>query len=66
MHGYCTLSTDDDVRVLHELTGWSIANNVPLDGLVSTRPSLEDIYLSLVGHDLLTDQAAPEPTGAHR
>jgi ABC-2 type transport system ATP-binding protein len=65
VHGYCTLTSDDDVRVLYDLTGWSIKYNVPLEGLVVTRPSLEDIYLSLVGRDILTD-AAPEPTGVSR
>jgi hypothetical protein len=48
-HGWCELTTDDDIKVLHTLTGWSIDHNVPLEGLVATRPSLEDIYLSLVG-----------------
>jgi ABC-2 type transport system ATP-binding protein len=48
-HGFCELTTDDDVHVLHALTGWSITYDVPLEGLVSHRPSLEDVYLSLVG-----------------
>jgi ABC-2 type transport system ATP-binding protein len=65
-HGYCVITTADDVRVLHDLTGWSIASDVPLEGLVSTRPSLEDIYLSLVGHDILDAAITPEPTGASR
>jgi ABC-2 type transport system ATP-binding protein len=54
-HGFCTLTTDDDIRVLHALTGWSIKYDVPLEGLVSHRPSLEDIYLSLVGQDTATE-----------
>jgi ABC-2 type transport system ATP-binding protein len=65
-HGYCELTTDDDVRVLHSLTGWSIKYDVPLEGLVSNRPSLEDIYLSLVGRDLIADATEPEPTGVTR
>jgi ABC-2 type transport system ATP-binding protein len=65
-HGYYELTTDDDVRVLHALTGWSIKYDVPLEGLVSNRPSLEDIYLSLVGHDLIADATEPEQTGAGR
>jgi ABC-2 type transport system ATP-binding protein len=48
-HGWCELTTDDDIKVLHALTGWSINSGTPLEGLVATRPSLEDIYLSLVG-----------------
>jgi ABC-2 type transport system ATP-binding protein len=63
-HGFCELTTEDDVRVLHALTSWSLRYDVPLDGLVSHRPSLEDIYLSLVGRDLLTQASEPEPTGA--
>jgi ABC-2 type transport system ATP-binding protein len=66
IHGFCTLTSDDDIRVLHTLTGWSIKYDVPLEGLVSTRPTLEDIYLSLVGHDLLNDPHEPQATGATR
>ena len=47
-HGYCELTTTDDVRVLHALTGWSLDHDIPLEGLVASRPSLEDIYLALV------------------
>lgn len=47
-HGSCVVDTDDELRVLHLLTGWSLDNDVPLQGLVASRPSLEDIYLSLV------------------
>jgi ABC-2 type transport system ATP-binding protein len=65
-HGFCTLTSDDDVRVLHALTGWSITRDVPLEGLVSTRPTLEDIYLSLVGRDLLSEPTEPQATGVSR
>jgi ABC-2 type transport system ATP-binding protein len=40
-------SPDDPVRVLHELTGWAIQNNIDLDGLSVSRSSLEDVYLEL-------------------
>ena len=50
-HGYCELTTTDDARVLHTLTGWSLDHDIPLEGLVASRPSLEDIYLSLVRGD---------------
>jgi ABC-2 type transport system ATP-binding protein len=62
-HGFCTLTSDDDIRVLHTLTGWSIKYDVPLEGLVSTRPSLEDIYLSLVGHELLSEPTEAATSG---
>jgi ABC-2 type transport system ATP-binding protein len=65
-HGFCTLTSDDDIQVLHALTGWSIKYDVPLEGLVSSRPTLEDIYLSLVGRDLLTEPTEPQATGASR
>jgi ABC-2 type transport system ATP-binding protein len=42
------ITTDDEVRVLHTLTGWALDHGVRLEGLVAVRPSLEDIYLRLV------------------
>jgi ABC-2 type transport system ATP-binding protein len=47
VHGY-ELTTDDEVRVLHALTGWALEQGVPLIGLTADRPSLEDVYLRLV------------------
>jgi ABC-2 type transport system ATP-binding protein len=44
---FVQFSPDDPVRVLHELTGWAIQNNVDLDGLSVSRSSLEDVYLEL-------------------
>jgi ABC-2 type transport system ATP-binding protein len=58
-HGFCQVTTNDDVRDLNALTAWSIKQNVPLEGLVATRPSLEDTYLSLVDHE-----STPATTGA--
>jgi ABC-2 type transport system ATP-binding protein len=37
----------DPTRALHVLTGWSLERGTPLDGLVVSRPSLEDVYLEL-------------------
>jgi ABC-2 type transport system ATP-binding protein len=45
--GYSEITPDDVVQALHQLTGWAIDHAVSLDGLQVTRPSLEDIYLSL-------------------
>jgi ABC-2 type transport system ATP-binding protein len=42
-------STDDATRLLHELTSWALSAGVELVGLEVTRPSLEDVYLSLTG-----------------
>ena len=47
--GYAEVTPDDLEQALHELTGWAIDHGTRLDGLQVTRPSLEDIYLSLTG-----------------
>ncbi len=45
------LETDATTQALHALTGWAIDHGVDLDGMTVTRPSLEDVYLELVGDD---------------
>jgi ABC-2 type transport system ATP-binding protein len=45
--GRYRLSTNEPMRVLHELTGWALENETELEGLVVSRPSLEDVYLQL-------------------
>jgi ABC-2 type transport system ATP-binding protein len=67
-HGAFELSTTDDLRVLHRLTGWALDNGVELEGLVASRPSLEDTYLALVGGttDIADTDATPATTGASR
>jgi ABC-2 type transport system ATP-binding protein len=44
---FTVLTSADLVRDLHQLTGWALENGIDLDGLEVTRPSLEDVYLSL-------------------
>ncbi len=39
----------DPTATLHTLTGWALASQVTLEGLVVERASLEDVYLDLVG-----------------
>jgi ABC-2 type transport system ATP-binding protein len=46
-----TVETDSPTRVLHELTEKALAENRELEGLVVTRPTLEDVYLSLTGEE---------------
>jgi ABC-2 type transport system ATP-binding protein len=46
-----TIDTDAVAETLHTLTGWALARGVDLDGLTVTRPSLEDVYLTLVDED---------------
>ena len=52
--GFTLITSADPVRDLHRLTGWALDTGIALDGLEVTRPSLEDVYLSLTS-DLLTE-----------
>ena len=45
--GFTEFSPDDVTSALHQLTGWALDHRISLDGLEVSRPSLEDIYLSL-------------------
>ena len=45
--GLVEIHTEDEVRVLHDLTGWALAGGHPLQGLSVFRVSLEDVYLNL-------------------
>jgi ABC-2 type transport system ATP-binding protein len=44
---FVELQTDDPTRTLYELTSWAVQQNLPLEGLEVTRPSLEDVYLQI-------------------
>jgi ABC-2 type transport system ATP-binding protein len=48
------LSTDDPTATLHELTGWALDRGIRLDELEVSRPSLEDVYLSITEGDTET------------
>ncbi len=41
--------TDEELTVLHALTGWALEAGVELAGLTVTRITLEDVYLRLTG-----------------
>ena len=41
----------DPTRDLHRLTTWALDAGITLDALTVTKPSLEDVYLRLVGED---------------
>ena len=43
------IRTEDELRVLHTLTGWALDRGTSLEGLTVDRPTLEDVYLSLTG-----------------
>ena len=44
---FVEIQTQDPTRALHELTSWAVRQNLSLDGLEVTRPSLEDVYLQI-------------------
>jgi ABC-2 type transport system ATP-binding protein len=47
LEGHVEIGTEDELRVLHELTGWALERGTTLPGLSVLRVSLEDVYLSL-------------------
>jgi hypothetical protein len=49
------------VKALHQLSGWAIDHGASLDELEVTRPSLEDIYLSLTGAHSGDSSGQPAP-----
>src|SRR6516165_9787494 len=59
--GLIELRPDDLTATLHRLTGWAMEQHVELTGLEVSRPTLEDVYLTLT--DGAAAQAA-QPVGA--
>src|SRR5690606_34661015 len=47
--GWTEITHADATGTLQRLTGWAIESDAVLDGLEVIRPSLEDVYLDLVG-----------------
>jgi ABC-2 type transport system ATP-binding protein len=45
--GIVRIATDNELKILHELTGWALEHDYVLPGLAVSRVSLEDIYLNL-------------------
>ena len=45
--GEIEIRTEDEVAVLHTLTGWALGRRVSLPGLTVRRVTLEDVYLQL-------------------
>ncbi|WP_116046011.1 ABC transporter ATP-binding protein [Amycolatopsis palatopharyngis] len=50
--GLVTVETEEPTETLHHLTGWALRRAAVLDRLTVDRPSLEDVYLRLTGHDV--------------
>ena len=46
--GLVSIRTSTPTATMHLLTGWAVAQNVELEDLTVSRPSLEDVYLELV------------------
>ena len=63
--GYAEITPADVLQALHQLTGWAIDNGTSLEGLEVTRPSLEDIYLSLTSAPS-GDSTGPAPAGKRK
>jgi ABC-2 type transport system ATP-binding protein len=49
--GIVAIDTEEELKVLHALTGWAIERDLRLPGLAVTRVSLEDVYLDLTRSD---------------
>jgi len=60
VNGKVLMQTDEPMRLLHDLTGWAIKQKVDLAELSVTRPTLEDVYLTLTGADVAGSDAAVE------
>jgi len=54
--GLVQIITEDELRVLHALTGWALEHDHVLTGLAVVRVTLEDIYLRLTREDLKSDK----------
>jgi ABC-2 type transport system ATP-binding protein len=54
--GLVQIVTEDELRVLHSLTGWALEHGYVLVGLAVVRVTLEDIYLRLTRDALERDE----------
>ncbi len=45
--GRVEIRTEDELKVLYQLSGWALERGIPLPGLSVTRVTLEDVYLAL-------------------
>jgi ABC-2 type transport system ATP-binding protein len=53
--GLVQIVTEDELRVLHTLTGWALDHGHVLGGLAVVRVTLEDIYLKLTREAMVND-----------
>ena len=47
--GAWQITAEDPVKPLRALTGWALEQEIALDGLEVSRPTLEDVYLEITG-----------------
>lgn len=45
------IGTLKPTKIVHDLTAWALALGLELQGLTVAPPSLEDVYLDLIGHE---------------
>ena len=62
--GFVEIHTEDELRVLHDLTGWALDAGHALAGLAVLRVSLEDVYLGLTGAQTARTGTAPASSPA--
>ncbi|HET6381458.1 MAG TPA: ABC transporter ATP-binding protein [candidate division Zixibacteria bacterium] len=62
--GTYELQTDNPTRLLHELSSWALSADAELLRLEVSRPSLEDVYLELVGAEVADGNEAADGPGA--
>lgn len=59
--GWWVAETDDPTRLLHEATSHVLSEDLVFEEIQVARPSLEDVYLALTGHDAAEPSAGPSP-----
>ncbi|MFP3712611.1 ATP-binding cassette domain-containing protein [Puerhibacterium sp. TATVAM-FAB25] len=58
------LQTAQPTTVLHALTGWALARDLELPALTVRRPTLEDVYLALIGDEAAAEEAVGVPVAS--
>lgn len=58
--GLLEVRTEQPTADLNRLTGWALERGLDLDGLEVTRPTLEDVYLELIGRDPTGEAASDD------
>jgi ABC-2 type transport system ATP-binding protein len=53
--GWVEFPTETVTADVHAITGWALGRGIELTGLTVTRPTLEDVFLSLAGADDTVD-----------